>query len=137
MGKSIGIIFHDNWEDFSPLMYSHYGADSEIFFVQRFLREYYKENNINEHDRYKYDPCHMMVGFLQSIDKNIHIRVQNLSDFHIEKLDNDHIYLNCFDGGCWIINVSREHFGEINTDSYSYYLDNNNIFNDEIKREYD
>jgi hypothetical protein len=75
----------------------------------------------------------MMVGFLQSIEKDIHIRVENLCDFQIDKLEKDHKYPNCFSGGCWIIDVSRENYGKTITDNNIYYLDNSNIFSDEIK----
>ena len=114
MGNRVGVIFHEDWKEFSPLMYSHYGAELISFEMQDFIKEYYKENDIKDYtDGHKYNPCHMMVGFIQFIDKDIHIRIENLEQFQIEKLKSKHEYPNCFDGGCLIINVSRKHYGEI------------------------
>jgi hypothetical protein len=137
MGNRIGVIFHENWNDFSPLMYSHYGENTIPFKLQQFIRTYYKENDINDKSSgHKYDPCHMMVGFLQFIDKDIHIRVENLSDKQIEELEKEHDYPNCFEGDCWIINISRNSFGETIHD-IGYMLDNDNLLTDELKNEYD
>ena len=137
MSNSIGVIFHEDWKEFSPFMYSHYGANCIPFELQNFLKEYHNENDIKDcTDGHKYNPCHMMVGFLQSIDKDIHIRVENLEDFQIEKLKNNHEYPNYFSGGCWIINISHEHYGET-IGNEGYYLDNNNLFLDKLKNEWD
>lgn len=133
MSNRIGVIFHNDYEGFSPLIYSHYGANSLIFEIQSFLREYYKKYDINDcTDGHKYNSCHMMVGLLQYIENDIHIRVENLSDSSIEILENEHEYINCFDGGVLIINVSNENFGKVDGDN-SYFLNNDNLFSDDIE----
>jgi hypothetical protein len=139
MSNSVGVIFHEDWKEFSPFLYSHYGADTVPFYLQNFIREYYKKWDIkdekNTHDGHKYNPCHMMVGFLQSIDKDIHIRVENLDEYYINKLIKNHEYDNCFSGGCWIVNVSIEHYGETVIGN-GYCLDNDNLLLDKLKNEY-
>lgn len=112
MGNRVGVIFHKNWEDFSPLLYSHYGADLMPFQIQEYITNYYTQNNINDNDGHKYEPSHMMVGFIKFLDEDIHIRVENLTELQIDKLRNEHNYPNYFDGGCWIVDVSKGSYGE-------------------------
>ena len=40
-------------------------------------------------------------------------RIENLTAFQINKLKNEHEYPNYFDGGCWIVNISRNNYGEV------------------------
>jgi hypothetical protein len=112
LGNRIGVILHRDWEEFSPLMYSHYGAGSRVFQLQNFLIEYRQNHQLPNNDGHLYNPCHMMVGFLQSIDKDIHTRVKGLDDHQVQNLQKIHEYPNAFDGGCWIVNVSPDNFGE-------------------------
>ena len=125
MGNRIGVIFHDNWKEFSPLLYSHFGADSIPLQLQEYLRNYYENMSRLDNDGHKYNPCHMLVGFLQSIKKDIHIRIENLDKDQIESILFNKEYKNCFEGDCWIINVSRDYFG-INTTCRNNILYNNN-----------
>ena len=136
MGNSIGVIFHNNWEEISPFLYSHYGADIIPFEIQSYLREYLATHSLDNHDGHKYSSEHMIVGFIQSIDKDIHMRVESFSDKMTELLIKNQKYSNCFDAGCWIINVSTDHFGETVVGD-NYTLENNNIVQDELKSIYD
>ena len=86
MGNRIGVIFHDNWNDFSPLFYSHNGADGIPFNVQNFLKNYDDKYKRCNNDGYLYNPEHMMLGFIQSIDKHVSMRIENLSDSQIDIL---------------------------------------------------
>lgn len=130
MGNRIGVILHRDWEEFSPLMYSHYGAGSRVFQLQEFLKEYKKNHEIPNYDGHLYNPCHMMVGFLQSIDEDVHTRVEGLSDLSEKKLIDTHEYPNAYDGGCWIVNVSPDNFGEtVEGDGFTC---NGNIVNNEL-----
>ena len=135
MGNRVGIILHEDWEEFSPLLYSHYGAELRVCQLREFLIQYKKEHDLDNHDGHLYNPCHMMVGYLQHIDKNVHIRVENLSDDSIKQLQETHEYLNGFDGGCWIVNVSTKNFGET-IEGDNYYCDGNIVDND-LKSPYD
>ncbi len=127
MGNRIGVIFHEDWNDFSPLLYSHYGADFIPLKIQEYIREYYEKYDINNHDGHEYDPCHMMAGFIKFLDVDTHMRIQNLDRSQINKIQNKHEYPNCFEGGCWIINVSRKNYGRT-TGNTNYSLENNNIY---------
>ena len=133
MANRIGLIFHNDYKEFSPLLYSHHGANSLIYEVQDFLREYYKKYDISDCvDGHKYNSCHMMVGLLQHLDNDIHIRISNLSDCNIEILKSEHEYYNCFDGGVLIINVSNKNFGKLDGNN-DYNLENDNLFSDNIE----
>jgi hypothetical protein len=132
MGNRIGVIFHEDWKEFSPFMYSHYGADTIPFRIQQYLKEYKNKHDLNNNDGHLYNPCHMLVGFLQSIDKSDAIRVENLSEKDAERIFNEHEYSNCFEGGCWLVNVSTKHFGEV-TGDINYILDNDNIVDDTLE----
>ena len=136
MSDSIGLIFHENWNEFSPLMYYHYGADGTPFQIQNYMKQYLQEHELNNRDGHIFSPCHMMVGLLQSMSKSVHIRVENLTEQQIETLQEHHDYPNYFDGGCWIINVSTDNFGDtVCGDNYT--LENDNIVKDELKSIYE
>ena len=47
MGNRVGVIFHEDWGDFSPLLYSHYGADLIPFQIKEYIIKYYKQK-VNE-----------------------------------------------------------------------------------------
>ena len=132
MGNRIGVIFHYDWEEFSPLFYSHFGAESIPFKLQKYLKDYdiqYKRCNTNGH---LYNPEHMMLGFIQSLDKDIHMRIQNLNECNLEFLQNNHNYPNCFEGGCWKVNVSENNFGKTVCGG-NYLLEHDNIVQDELE----
>lgn len=138
MSNRIGVIFHEDWNDFSPLMYSHHGGSSIPFEIKDFLVEYYKEHDINNHTNgHKYNPSHMMVGFLQSLDKSIHMRVENLNDRQINTLKQEHEYPNYFDSGCWIVNISNKNYGDTITGDDRFNLKNDNLFSDELVNDED
>lgn len=134
MGNRVGLILHEDWNEFSPLLYSHHGADSLPWELQNYLRQYILDNDINDNcDGHKFNCCHMIVGFIQSTSKNIHVRVENLSNLEIQKLIDEHECSNCFDGGCWIVNVSTKNYGAVSGDGDNgYILKNNNIVFDEF-----
>lgn len=136
MGNRVGVILHDNWNDFSPLMYSHYGAEYIVIKLQEFLREYKNKYDMTNNDGHQYNPCHMIVGFLQSLEPDIHRRVENISDYGIEKLKADKEFPNYFDGGCWIVDVSKTNYGETVVGD-NFTLENDNIVNDKLINEYE
>ena len=113
MGNRVGVIFHEDWEEFSPLLYSHYGANLMPYQIQEYIVKYYKQHDVNVNDGHKYDPSHMMAGFIKFLNEDIHIRIENLSEFQINQLKNEHNYPNYFEGGCWIVNISRKNYGEV------------------------
>jgi len=129
MGNRVGIIFHEDWKEFSPLLYSHNGAELRVVQLQDYLRKYEKEHNLDNHDGHLFNPCHMIVGYIQFIEKDIHMRVERLSDDSIKKLQKTHEYLNGFDGGCWIVNISTKNFGET-VEGGNFYCNNNIVKND-------
>lgn len=140
MGNRIGVIFHKNFEEFSPLLYDHYAADSLPRLLQEYLRDY-KASHKSQESGHTYNPAHMMADFIGYIADNEpfgndHIRVENLSPIKIEKLQTVHEYLNCFEGGCWIVNVDFENFGDAIQES-GYVLYKNNIVDDELDSKYD
>ena len=139
MSDRIGVIFHKNWEEFSPLVYVNNGGKYIPYCIQDFLKEYYIQYDIkNNSNGYEYNPNHMLVGFLQSLEKDKQIRTENLTDLNLDILIKEQSYPNCFDGGCWIVDVSRYNYGETVIDGEGYYiLDNDNIFSDELKNAYD
>ena len=108
----MGVIFHEDWNHFSPLLYSHNGAELRIIQLQEYLRDYKSKYTTSNNDGHKYNADHMMVGYIQSIEPDIHVRVQNLSGEEIVVVKETHEYRNCFDGGCWIVNVSEYNFGD-------------------------
>ena len=59
MGNRVGIIFHEDWEEFSPLLYSHYGSELRVMQLQDYLREYKEEHSLDNHDGHKYSPEHI------------------------------------------------------------------------------
>ena len=136
MSNNIGVIFHDNWEEFSPLLYCHNGAVGIPLFVQDYLKNYDIEHKRNRNGGHLYNPEHMIIGFVQSLNKDIHMRVQNLTEEQIDILKEHHECQNYFDGGCWIIDVSVYNYGNTECGGI-YYLDNDNIVNDELKSDYD
>lgn len=100
--------------------------------LQEYLKEYRIHNDINENDGHKYASEHMIVGFMQFIDKDIHMRVSNLDEYDIKIIKEKNNCDNCFSGGCWIVNVSKTNFGIISGD-INYSLENNNIITDKLK----
>jgi hypothetical protein len=135
MGNRVGVILHEDWNNFSPLLYSHNGANLIPFKLQEYLKQYIKDHNLDNHDGHLYNEEHMMLGFIQSLDKDVHMRIESLSESSIQKLQDEHDYPNCFDCGCWIVNVSTGNFGET-VSGDGYYLDNDNIVKDELNSEY-
>lgn len=135
MGNRVGIILHDNWVDFSPLLYSHNGASCRVWQLQKYLREYKLKHNIPNNDGHIYNPEHMMVGYIQSFDTDIHTRIESMSDYQMSSLQDTHNFPNCFDGGCWIVNVNPEHYGETNGDYEERY--NGNIVENELSEEFE
>lgn len=103
---------HENWNHFSPLFYSHNGTELRVMQLQKYLRDYRLKYPTSNNDGHLYNASHMMVGFVQSIEPNIHMRVENLSPLEIQAIKGIHKYQNCFDGGCWIIDVSENNFGD-------------------------
>lgn len=136
MGNRVGIIFHNDWYEFSPLFYSHNGADGIPILVQKFLKDYDKQYQRCNNDGHLYNPEHMMLGFIQSLNKSVHMRIENLTEYQINTLKDHHQYLNCFDGGCWIVNISILNYGSTECGD-NYFLKNNNIVNDELQSVYD
>lgn len=136
MGNRVGVIFHNDWYEFSPLLYSHNGADEIPILVQTFLKEYDKQHKRCNTDGHLYNPEHMMVGFIQSLNKNVHMRIESLTEYQINMLKEHHEYPNCFDGGCWIINISILNYGKTECGD-NYYLKNDNIVTDELESVYD
>jgi hypothetical protein len=135
LGNRVGVVFHEDWQEFSPLLYSHYGANLLPIEIQNYLKKYKDDYSLDNHSGHLFNPCHMMVGFLQSIDKDIHIRVENLSNNQIVLLQTTNEYPNCFEGGCWIINISTKNFGQTICGD-GYILVNENIVEDELESEY-
>ena len=136
MGNRIGIIFHENWQDFSPLLYSHYGAELIPFQLQQYIKNYYQKYDMKSNDGHLYNPSHMMAGFINYLAESVHIRVENLTKENIDKLQSENKYLNSFDGGCWIINVSKDNYGETVVGD-NYWLENGNILNDRLRNDYE
>lgn len=112
MANRIGVIFHENWEFFSPLLYSHYGGNLLPLKIREYITQYHKKHDTSDGDGHKYEPSHMMAGFIKYLDEDIHMRVENLTESQIKRLKNEHKYPNYFDKGCWIINVSRNNYGK-------------------------
>ena len=135
MGNRVGIILHNNWMDFSPLLYSHNGAECRVWQLQQYLREYKSKHDVLNNDGHIYNPEHMMVGFIQSFDPDIHTRVECLSDSQIFNLQGERDYPNCFDGGCWIVNVNPEHYGETDGDYSERYR--GNIVQNELEEDFE
>lgn len=111
MGNRVGVILHNNWEEFSPLLYSHYGADTIFPNLKTYLKKYELDNSKNSHSGHIYNCKHMMVGFIQTLDPDIHIRIESLDFSNINKLKNHKTYPNYFEGGCYIVNVSEDKYG--------------------------
>jgi hypothetical protein len=136
MGNRIGVIFHDDWNEFSPLLYSHNGANLIPFQIQAYIRDYYEKHDINNIGGHEYKPSHMMAGFIKFLKEDTHMRIKNLNKNQIDILINNNEYPNCFEGGCWIINVSRKNYGAT-VEGDGYWLDNANIFKDKLLNDYD
>ena len=132
MSNPVGLIFHNNWEYFSPLLYSHYGADVlPRFKLQRYFVQYRKKHPTKNNDGHLYDCCHMMRGFIQTLDEDIHERISSLSEESISRIKSTHLYSNAFCGGCYLINVSEDKFGIVDGDGRFNFV-NNNVLNDLI-----
>lgn len=110
MANRVGVIFHEEYENFSPLLYSHFGGN---VINENFIKEYldsYKDLYPTNDDGHKYDCEHMMYGFMQSIGVDLHNRICCV-DCDILKETQD--YPNCFDNGCFLVNVSFDNYGFI------------------------
>lgn len=111
MGNRVGVIFHNNYKYFSPLLYSHHGGN---LITETFIREYldsYRElYPIQDGDGHKYDCEHMMYGFIQGIGVDLHNRISGMD---YERLQETQDYPNCFDNGCYFVNVSCDNYGRI------------------------
>lgn len=132
-----GVILHNNWDGFSPLLYSHYGENTIPFQLKKYLTEYKEKHNFDNHDGHLYYCSHMMAGFISTLEENVHIRIENLAYDSQVLLQNEHEYPNGFDGGCWIVNVSTDNYGETCIDTGSYKLQSDNIVDDDIESNYD
>lgn len=110
MGNRVGIIFHNNWEEFSPLLYSHHGGcqiTKEL--IEEFINSYRELYPVCD-DGHKYDCDHMMYGFIQSVGVDLHNRICSIDD---SVLKETRAYRNAFDCGCFLVNVDFDNYGEI------------------------
>lgn len=110
MGNRVGVIFHEDYELFSPLLYSHNGGN---LITEQFIEEYldsYHEIYLVNDDGHKYDCEHMMYGFIQGIGIDLHNRISSINDSELKLL---HEYKNCFENGCFLVNVSFKNYGII------------------------
>lgn len=110
MGNRVGVIFHENWDNFSPLLYSHYGADTMSYSLKTFIKDY-KTKHPEKTSGHLYDASHMMANFIKFLDEDIHMRIDNLSDVAYDSIQHSHIYDNCFEGGCMLVDVSFGNYG--------------------------
>ena len=129
MGDRVGVIFHNNFEDFSPLFYSHYAASSTPYKVRRYLMKYNSTVPKNNRDGHMYNCKHIMCGFIKTLDDSIHERVESISQDIMDEIATTKVYLNYYDGGCYIIDVSEKNFGNVSGDGNLNFIDNN-ILND-------
>ena len=113
MGNRIGIIFHENYKYFSPLIYDHWGGEDMKERIYSYLEYYNEKYYEEEHDGHLYNCGHMAVGYLVFIKADKDVRVENLSDSELERLKLDHNYPNEFDYGCLLVNVNENNFGNI------------------------
>jgi hypothetical protein len=113
MGNRIGIIFHENYEYFSPLIYDHFGGENMKNWVYAYLEDYNKKYCKEDHDGHLYNCDHIVVGYLVFIKADRDVRVENLSNEQLEELKLNHKYFNEFDAGCLLINVEKNNFGNI------------------------
>jgi hypothetical protein len=110
MGNRVGVIFHEDYERFSPLLYSHFGGSViNESFISEYLDSYKDLYPIND-DGHKYNCEHMMYGFMQSIGVDLHNRICNVD---YDRLKETQDYPNFFDNGCFLVNVSFVNFGFI------------------------
>lgn len=113
MGNRVGIIFHNNWDDFSPLLYSHNGGyQITKEFIEEFLNSYRELYPVCD-DGHKYDCEHVMYQFIQSVGVDLHNRICSLSESEVHALSSDYWYRNYFESGCFLVNVDFNNFGEI------------------------
>jgi hypothetical protein len=66
-----------------------------------------------------------MAGFIKALPQNYHERIESLPKDESLKIANDGVYQNCFDGGCYIIDVSTENFGQVVGDGHVKFQRNN------------
>jgi hypothetical protein len=105
MGNRIGIIFHENYKYFSPLIYDHFGGEYMIELVRAYLKE--------DRNGYIYNCGCAAVVYLAYIKAGRYVRIENLSDSQLERLKLDHKYSNEFDASCLLVNVEKSNFGNI------------------------
>ncbi len=125
MGNRVGVIFHENYKYFSPLIYDHFGADNMLDHIHNYIEDYEKKYSKDINDGHLYSCGHMLVGFLRFIEADKHIRVENLSDDQIENLKFKHNYPNFFEGGCFLVNIDKSNCGNI--ENYNTLRDKNDI----------
>lgn len=125
MGNRVGVILHNSFSSFSPLFYSHYGADYIPYRLRTYLVEYYSKNPRNTNDGHLYNCKHVMTGFIKALPPNVHERVESLSCDASMEVANDGMYQNCFDGGCYIVDVSTENYGQVVGDGHVKFQRNN------------
>lgn len=110
MANRVGVIFHNSYSEFSPLLYSHFGGDIiNTEFIQEYLNSY-RDLYPEKDDGHKYDCEHMMYGFLQGIGVDLHNRICNVN---FEKLIETQNYPNCFESGCYLVNIDYDNYGLI------------------------
>jgi len=112
MGNRIGVIFHEDWNCFSPLLYSHYGASTIRNDLQVFLEDYKTRYPVKTSD-HLYNTAQMMASFIKFLDEDIHLKIANIPDVAYDRLQRAHHYYNGFEGGCILANVTMEHYGEL------------------------
>ena len=124
MSNSIGVIFHNNWADYSPLFYSHYGANIIPIELKEFCKNYKCNHNLDTNYGHLYECCHIIVNFISMLRTDMYMRIESLNDETQTYITNNHEYLNCFDSGCLLVNVAFDKFGDLDTDNWDIVEDN-------------
>ena len=102
---------------------------AQLLIKCRYLMKYNSTVPKNNRDGHMYNCKHIMCGFIKTLDDSIHERVESISQDIMDEIATTKVYLNYYDGGCYIIDVSEKNFGNVSGDGNLNFIDNN-ILND-------
>ena len=121
MSNRVGYIFHEDFDNFSPLLYVGNGGYGSYYQLKTFINQYLEQHGGDTSNGMLFSADATLYDFIIHLGYSpTSCRLKNLNNEATVCIRRDHIYKNCFDSGCYIVNVSHKSFGEIDGDGHDF-----------------
>lgn len=115
MGKVIGVVFHDGWNNYSPIYITNLGSGYFRKYIKYFLVDYAYGLPTYHYDDESYEPNHVMAKFIASSDYNYDNKIVLLTNQEIEKIKSEKIFDNQDVRKCFFVDVTKKNCGVLST----------------------